>query len=588
MKNKLIITLFLLFLIVSAGRIHAQDVITVEGSVTSLETGYPIPGHAVYIETLDSLVNHVVYTNQNGYYVDSLDASVSDVIFVYTYDCRQQIHQKNIQNPAGINYVDFEICSIGCDVTADFEYIIDNENPFLVYFTNRTSGANYYHWDFGDGSVSGEVNPQHQFPQTGLYQVLLVAIDTTDDCTDSIIRPVYISDSLPQECNADFTFELDTLSSQKNRFFFTNNSEGSPDYYYWDFGDGTSSTEENPVHVFADSGTYTVCLTIVKESYGLCIDTLCREIQTPDYYQFGGQVFAGNVPINIEPDDSANYATAYLYRKKDNIWYEVDKREFWKLGYYWFVDKLEGDYLIKVELGPGSELYNQYAPAYYPDAVFWNKAADFDLNTNIYDANINLVPVSVSGVGIGSISGKVYLKDSCRNFDVRHVEILLLGSDKRLLKYTYTDSEGNYLIDNLPEGDYKLMAESAGWYSDEVVFSLNSQGMILDSLNIGVSCSNPDGIFEWKKQDNSTLIKAFPTPADNLLTIETDVTESMRITFSILAVTGKTEIVHTTMLKKGRNLFNINTSELSSGIYILRAVSDDQTSLQNIKIIVKH
>jgi PKD repeat protein len=46
---------------------------------------------------------------------------------------------------------------------------------------------------------------------------------------------------------------------------FTDESTGSPISYLWDFGDGESSTEENPVHRYGAPGVYTVTLTVTYE-----------------------------------------------------------------------------------------------------------------------------------------------------------------------------------------------------------------------------------------------------------------------------------------------------------------------------------
>jgi len=59
---------------------------------------------------------------------------------------------------------------------------------------------------------------------------------------------------------------------------FFNNSSGDISDYEWDFGDGTSSTEENPVHTFPTNGNYTVCLTVSNGPE--CSSETCMEINT--------------------------------------------------------------------------------------------------------------------------------------------------------------------------------------------------------------------------------------------------------------------------------------------------------------------
>ncbi len=58
---------------------------------------------------------------------------------------------------------------------------------------------------------------------------------------------------------------------------FIDYSYGDPNSWLWDFGDGTTSTEQNPLHAFPQQGTYLVCLTIENDSTG-CIDTFCDSV----------------------------------------------------------------------------------------------------------------------------------------------------------------------------------------------------------------------------------------------------------------------------------------------------------------------
>lgn len=78
-------------------------------------------------------------------------------------------------------------------------------------------------------------------------------------------------DNLPL---CDFRYDLDTLDDK--RVEFTEVTHYEPTDWYWTFGDGNTSTELNPVHEYAGSGTYEVCLT-VSNAYGS--DSKCRTLQ---------------------------------------------------------------------------------------------------------------------------------------------------------------------------------------------------------------------------------------------------------------------------------------------------------------------
>jgi len=111
-----------------------------------------------------------------------------------------------------------------------------------------------YLWDFGDGITSTLEEPgSHAYAAVGTYTVTLTACNVAgcDDFNMQVVVNPY-----PE---ASFTFVADMLEVT-----FTNTSLYG-DTFLWDFGDGITSTEMSPVHVYADAGTYHVTLTVVNE-----------------------------------------------------------------------------------------------------------------------------------------------------------------------------------------------------------------------------------------------------------------------------------------------------------------------------------
>ena len=80
-----------------------------------------------------------------------------------------------------------------------------------------------------------------------------------------------------QLCEAGFYFQTDSLEPYICHFYDA--STGNITGRIWEFGDGSTSSEINPVHVFNSQGPYNVCLTITADSLGIfCTDTYCEEI----------------------------------------------------------------------------------------------------------------------------------------------------------------------------------------------------------------------------------------------------------------------------------------------------------------------
>ncbi len=121
-------------------------------------------------------------------------------------------------------------------------------------------------WDFGDGATSTEQNPTHTYAFEGTYTASLTVTDN-EGCTDSAKRGIIISASPPPLENALMArYTYSRASPQAGKVIqFMDASYGTIVAWLWDFGDGTTGTEQNPTHVYASEGTYTVSLTVIND-----------------------------------------------------------------------------------------------------------------------------------------------------------------------------------------------------------------------------------------------------------------------------------------------------------------------------------
>ena len=128
-----------------------------------------------------------------------------------------------------------------------------------VSFTNLTTGSGMqYLWLFGDGSTSSSENPLHEYGDTGIFNVTLFV--KNNGCRDSLKIDSLIRVKPPI---AEFTEKSDCVD--KLRYTFTDRSLGATTWL-WDFGDGITSTQQSPTHVFAAYGTYSVKLTVTNDT----------------------------------------------------------------------------------------------------------------------------------------------------------------------------------------------------------------------------------------------------------------------------------------------------------------------------------
>ncbi|MFI5195469.1 MAG: PKD domain-containing protein [Chitinophagales bacterium] len=133
-----------------------------------------------------------------------------------------------------------------------------------VVFTNTSTGATNYLWLFGDGSTSTTTNPTYTYPLPGVYTDTLIAYN--NGCPDTMIRVNYITVDSPKAIiNATYA------CTPANEVIFGDSSLGD-NSHLWIFGDGTTSTLNNPTHIFPALTTYTVTLTTYNSASG-CRDT---------------------------------------------------------------------------------------------------------------------------------------------------------------------------------------------------------------------------------------------------------------------------------------------------------------------------
>jgi PKD repeat protein len=144
----------------------------------------------------------------------------------------------------------FVSLSLGAAPVADFQA---QTNGLQVLFTDMSTGnPTAWTWDFGDGGTSSQQSPQHTYAQAGTFNVTLTASNSAGSSSKS----KFVTVSLGTAPQAAFSFQANNLT-----VLFVDSSTGNPTSWSWDFGDGATSTQQNPTHTYAKAGTYTVVLT---------------------------------------------------------------------------------------------------------------------------------------------------------------------------------------------------------------------------------------------------------------------------------------------------------------------------------------
>jgi len=195
------------------------------------------------------------------------------------------------------------------DFAADDTTVVINQS---IHFTDNSIGAEdiiAWQWDFGDGSTSTDQNPTHQYSSNGQYNISLTVTDTTNKKSVKT-RSNYITVANDPGANfiANFTAQHVNTNIQ---FTDKSTSNGTITHWYWEFGDGTDSNHQNPLHAYSSSGLYTVSLTVGDE-FGS--DTMTRTnyiaIDMPPTAEFVSNIQSAYIHDNIQfTDQSTSYGT---------------------------------------------------------------------------------------------------------------------------------------------------------------------------------------------------------------------------------------------------------------------------------------
>lgn len=222
----------------------APDTICSNQEAQFKNTSNPTPLTAIWDfadGTLDSTLNPLkTFTKAGTYNVKLVD--------IFSGGCSDSISKK-------ITVITGPAASFKTNDTANCAI------PFTVHFQNTTTGtAVAYLWDFGDGKTDTVKNPVHIYNNLGAYTVKLTVINS-NGCQDVFIINNYINIGslrikgfvgLPDSACIPETIQPGLLLNMVQNITS----------YKWNFGDGTTSTAANPVHLYSTEGVYKVSVSI--------------------------------------------------------------------------------------------------------------------------------------------------------------------------------------------------------------------------------------------------------------------------------------------------------------------------------------
>jgi PKD repeat protein len=168
--------------------------------------------------------------------------------------------------------VDFQV-----SCAASFTAVRDSVQPYLYHF-NSTSvssgGASYIYWTEWsiDGVTVGYNTPFNYTLLPGTY-VACLTIKTTGGCISTVCDTIQVT---PPACTLTASFTYAAVSNPR-QISFTADPSSNSFVYDWVLGDGNSSSQQNPTHIYARAGNYNVILRIYDPVHS-CFDTTIQNI----------------------------------------------------------------------------------------------------------------------------------------------------------------------------------------------------------------------------------------------------------------------------------------------------------------------
>lgn len=460
-------------------------------------------------------------------------------------------------------------------------WYIQSPDGSLEFFGDAFPPAETYEWEFGDGTTGTGQTISHQY-DPNLGNMFIVTLTTTsytangEICTATSTQEVYVGNT-PGDCYNFFWYqEMGNNTIQ----LFGESWPAPADLYQWTFPDGTAQYGQQVLYTYdpALGNEFSVCLDtyIGMNTMDSCFAQSCQIVFTGGWVGdfISGTIFTGNSP--------ADQAFAMLYNISPN---GIELFDFQLTapgtGMYSFQFVPPGEYYVVGFLSPASNYFNQFFPTYYGDALYWYDATVITPDSTLNTYDINMIPVSGSGNGDGSISGNITIET--KGDPGSGMQVVLMNTDNEPLSFTTSNDLGDYAFENLAYGNYHVKVEMTGGESEIATVELTSYNpyavvnFVVDGSQIFL------GINE--AVITSGIINIYPNPVNNLMNIDVFMEQNENITLTITDILGKEIKTFQIQVNQGRQTIQTPVSDLKKGYYnlIIQRSSGQRSLMKFVK-----
>lgn len=466
----------------------------------------------------------------------------------------------------------------GCD--ASFGYYEKGAYGLVDFYGNNWSWSASESWDFGDGTTGNGGWPTHQYAADGNYTVCHIVTDSLANCTDTFCTQITVTTaSVAGGCQTSFFWTPDMVDSLKillgGQYF--NLFGGTATTWSWSFGDGTSSTQQNPDHTYAASGTYLVCLT-ATDSMG-CTSTFCDSVFV-NTFPVSSNSISGIVTAGQQLADNA---TVYLVTL-DPVTFSLVAVDSTTIqpsdsGQYFFNGIASNMYTVKAALNSTSANFAGYMPTYFGDNLFWLDAQWFFIPGYVPQRfDINLAAGANTG-GPGFIGGSIFAGANKNGKGMAGVDIMLMDQNMNPVAHTKSDENGDFGFAGLPLGNYMVYVDMMNRTTDPAPVSLKQGAHQVNNIEIEVGATeitfSTSGTTGISSDIASQVGNVYPNPTTGIAALDLTLERAADIRIEVVSVLGTSMWTSNATLAAGKHTLPVTLEDLPTGVYMVRVLNGD-------------
>lgn len=471
----------------------------------------------------------------------------------------------------------------------------NNGGGSFTFTANNVGGGTgvSYDWDFGDGNIGSGASVNHTYANSGVYIVTLTA--TSPGCTDVVTTQVAFS-STPLNCGT-VSASMNITGAGMSRSF-TNTSTQVPNFPIpvsivatWDFGDGSPlvSGTNFTTHAYAAPGVYTAkIITQWIDSFNqitYCIDSSTQQITiTPPANVIEGEILWDTTITNLQ--QASFKVWLILYDSAQNTLTPIDSSIV--TGFlsapYSFPGYAPGSYRVKAAVLNGTPGANQLVPTYHVNSPFWNTATVINHpGWSLGNLDIHMIPGSYSSTGPGFIGGNISAgANKGTNGGVPNILVLLRNSFGDVVRFTYTDANGNYSFGNLPGGTYDVYPEHMNYITiPSTGLNLVSGKYSATGIDFKHTPTHIMPIGTGIKSIADKMFSIFPNPSQGRVEIRWSADITGTATVHVADVAGR--IVYNAAMEAGKSS-TLELTHLQPGVYFVRVLTGQAQHTERIII----